>query len=260
MAAAPAARTAPGGSVVGRRAFVRQIMGMPISVHVRAADPDRDDIASGVERVFAHLTKVDAVFSTWRSDSALLRLQHREVDVEQVHPWVAEVGGLCLEAEERTDGLFQAWRRSPASGRVAFDPTGLVKGWGVAGAAAHLEIVPEIAWSTGACGDTICGVGRHMIGVESVWRIGIENPYDPATVGELVSVAQGAVATSGSAARGAHVLDPRTGVPVCRSGSASVVGPDIMWADVWATAAFVDPELVARLLPERDPAYRLIVQ
>jgi FAD:protein FMN transferase len=47
------------------------------------------------------------------------------------------------------------------------------------------------------------------------------------------------VATSGTAARGAHVLDPRTGEP---GGdgllSVTVVAPDLLWADVYATAAF----------------------
>ena len=47
------------------------------------------------------------------------------------------------------------------------------------------------------------------------------------------------MATSGTAARGAHVLDPATGEP---GGdgllSVTVVGPSLIWADVYATAAF----------------------
>lgn len=73
--------------------------------------------------VFGHLRKVDAVLSTWRADSDLLRLQHAEVapGSEDVHDWIAEVTSLCLQAEERTDGLFAAWRVLD-SGRIAFDP------------------------------------------------------------------------------------------------------------------------------------------
>jgi thiamine biosynthesis lipoprotein len=37
------------------------------------------------------------------------------------------------------------------------------------------------------------------------------------------------------------------------------VGLELLWADVWATAAFVDPTRTERLLEARDPAYRLIV-
>ncbi|WP_241259731.1 FAD:protein FMN transferase [Rhodococcus sp. KRD197] len=41
--------------------------------------------------------------------------------------------------------------------------------------------------------------------------------------------------------RGAHIIDPRTGRGVEHPGSATVAGPDLLWADVWATATFIDP-------------------
>ncbi|WP_082589402.1 FAD:protein FMN transferase [Nostocoides sp. Soil756] len=247
----PAAPTPP---VLARRAWVEHVMGTAVSVHVRAVEPTRPDIEAGVQRVFAHLRRVDRVLSTWRSDSDLLRLQHGEVD--EVHAWVADVTELCLEAEERTDGLFAAWRARRGE-RTVFDPTGLVKGWAVAGAAAHLDVVPEIAYSIGAGGDVVVGAGPGPGAAAPVWRIGLEDPRRPGTVAQVVSLRRGAVATSGAAQRGGHVLDPRRGTPVTRPGSASVVGPDLLWADVWATAAFVDPERAAGLLAERDPEYRL---
>ena len=45
------------------------------------------------------------------------------------------------------------------------------------------------------------------------WRIGIEDPHDPARVLAVVPVRNGAVATSGTAHRGAHLVDARTGRP-----------------------------------------------
>jgi FAD:protein FMN transferase len=239
---------------LARRAWVEQVMGMPVSVHVRAVEATRPDLEVGVARVFAHLRKVDAVLSTWRADSDLLRLQHHEV--EQVHPWVADVTELCLEAEERTDGLFGAWRRRDG-GRLAYDPTGLVKGWAVAGAAAHLDIVPQVAYSIGAGGDVVVGAGRGLPAVAPSWRIGIEDPRRTGAVATVVTLRRGAVATSGAAARGAHVVDPRTGRGITRPGSATVVGPELLWADVWATAAWVDPARAERLMAQRDPDYAL---
>jgi thiamine biosynthesis lipoprotein len=53
-------------------------------------------------------------------------------------------------------------------------------------------------------------------------------------------------------------MDPRTGEGVTRTGSATVTGPDLLWADVWATAAWVDPEQAVRLMSDRDPAYSLL--
>ncbi len=251
----PAAPTPP---VLGRRAWVEHVMGMPVSIHVQAVEPSRPVIAQAVAGVIAHLRRVDSVLSTWRADSDLLQVQHGEVGDEDVHAWVADVTELCLEAEDRTDGLFSAWRRR-ARQRVVFDPTGLVKGWAVAGAAAHLEVVPEISWSIGAGGDVAVGTGRGLGPAAPTWRVGLEDPTRAGRIADVVSLRRGAVATSGAAQRGAHVVDPRTGLGIERPGSATVVGPDLLWADVWATAAWVDPARAAGLMAERDPAYRLVV-
>ena len=190
---------------MGRRAFVEQVMGLPVSIHVRATEPTRPDIAAAADRVLAHLRKVDAVLSPWRADSDLLRLQHGELGLDEAHPWVAEVVDLCLVAEERTDGLFRAWRARVGQ-RPVFDPTGLVKGWAVASAAAHREIVPDSSWCIGAGGDLVAGTGRGLHDVAPVWRIGIEDPRDARRIADVVTLTRGACATSGAAARGA---DPR---------------------------------------------------
>ena len=63
---------APRSPVLARRAFVDQVMGMPVSVHVRAVDTSRSDVEAAAARVFAHLHRVDAVLSTWRADSVVL--------------------------------------------------------------------------------------------------------------------------------------------------------------------------------------------
>ena len=48
-----------------------------------------------------------------------------------------------------------------------------------------------------------------------------------------------AVATSGTAERGAHIVDPRTGrSAVTDLVAVTVVAPSLTWADCWATAAF----------------------
>lgn len=53
-------------------------------------------------------------------------------------------------------------------------------------------------------------------------------------------------------------MDPATGEGISRAGSCTVVGPDLLWADVWATAAWVDPARAGTLMASEDPAYRLI--
>ena len=70
------------------------------------------------------------------------------------------------------------------------------------------------------------------------WRVGIEDPHDPQRVIAVVPVHNGAVATSGLAHRGAHIVDARTGTTPGALASVTVVGPDLVWADIDATAAF----------------------
>jgi len=234
-----------------RRAFVEQVMGLPVSVHVRG-EVDRPEVGTAVEQVWGVLHRADAVFSTWRPDSELMRLRRGDVSAAQVHPWLAEVEQLCVDAERRTGGLFSA-----SFDGAHHDPTGLVKGWAVERAALHLRHVPGISWCVNAGGDLLAGAGRDA--VPSTWHIGVEDPRVPGAVAATIPLRAGGLATSGAAARGAHVVDPRTGTPIGRAGSATVWGPTLLWADVWATALFVDPAAGAATLEGADPAYRSLV-
>jgi FAD:protein FMN transferase len=90
------------------------------------------------------------------------------------------------------------------------------------------------------------------------WRVGIEDPRDRARVAQVVEIRQGGVATSGTAARGAHLYDPFAKTVVDRVGSVTVVGPSLMWADVWATALFVGPSSLFLRFREVATGYRVI--
>jgi thiamine biosynthesis lipoprotein len=52
-----------------------------------------------------------------------------------------------------------------------------------------------------------------------------------------VEVRAGGIATSGTAHRGAHLVDPTTGRRATALRSVTVTGPSLLWADVYATAA-----------------------
>lgn len=240
-----------GSEVPPRRAFVEQVMGLPVSVHVRG-DVNRHDVTTAVGQVWGVLHRADAVFSTWRPDSDLMRLRRGEVSAAQVHPWLAEVEQLCVDAERRTGGLFSA-----SFDGAHHDPTGLVKGWAVERAALHLRHVPGISWCVNAGGDLLAGTGRDA--APTTWNVGVEDPRLPGGVAATVPLRVGGLATSGAAARGAHVVDPRTGAAIARAGSATVWGPTLLWADVWATALFVDPVEGTATLEGADPAYRCLV-
>lgn len=151
---------------------------------------------------------------------------------------VREVAELCAEAARRTDGAFSAWLPGPDG--VAFEPTGLVKGWAVERA---FDAWEQRLADIGGYDVLICAGGDVVAGCRRTdtpdWTIGIEDPHDRSRLVRSVGLRRGAVATSGSAARGGHILDPRTGQPASGLRSATVIGPALMWADVYATAAFV---------------------
>jgi thiamine biosynthesis lipoprotein ApbE len=70
------------------------------------------------------------------------------------------------------------------------------------------------------------------------WRIGIADPLHPGRLALVVAGRDFAVATSGIAERGAHIIDPHTGRPAAGLASITVVGARLAEADAYATAAF----------------------
>ena len=70
------------------------------------------------------------------------------------------------------------------------------------------------------------------------WRVGIEDPRDAQQLLATVEVRRGAVATSGTAHRGEHIADARTGLAPDAIASVTVVHDDLTWADIDATAAY----------------------
>ncbi|HEY4728255.1 MAG TPA: FAD:protein FMN transferase, partial [Actinomycetes bacterium] len=70
------------------------------------------------------------------------------------------------------------------------------------------------------------------------WRIGIEDPHHTDRLVAVAPVHTGAVATSGTAHRGDHLVNARTGRPPAGVASVTVVAAALSWADIDATAAY----------------------
>ncbi len=218
----------------GIRRNVAHVMGMPISLALRGLHVDDDCAESAWQDVLASLNEADGIFSTYRSDSAISRLQRRDIDLVDCPPEVREVLDLGERARIESDGVFDVRRRGPG-GHIILDPSGVVKGWAVDRAARRLDALPQTDYCLSAGGDMLCRTKRRGA---PAWRIGIEDPHDPQRVIAVVPVHDGAVATSGLAHRGAHIVDARTGATPTRIASVTVVGPDLVRADIDATAAF----------------------
>jgi FAD:protein FMN transferase len=202
---------------------VRHIMGMPIGIEVR------DLGGADVEPAFDWLRQVDATFSTYRKDSDISRLDRGELTLAECRPEVDEVLTRCAELERATGGYFSV----RAAGRL--DPSGLVKGWAVAGAAERLARAGTRRFCINAGGDVVA-CGRP--GPDRRWSVGIRHPENPGRLAAAVAVEDLAVATSGEYERGGHIVDPHTGRPPVGLLSVTIVGPDLATADAYATAAF----------------------
>ena len=212
------------------RTWVEHVMGLPVSVLGRGDDPP--SAGAAVAWFFEELHWVDELLSPYRDDSQVSRIARGELALAAADPVVQEVAAACDEWRARTGGLFDAVR---PDGR--WDPSGYVKGWAVERAAARLPA--GLDWCVNAGGDVV---------VRGAFTVGVEDPLAPGRVAIALPVTDGAVATSGTAARGEHLYDPRTGAPATGLASLTVLAPTLVVADVVATAAFVDGSL--RLVSE----------
>jgi thiamine biosynthesis lipoprotein len=206
---------------------VEQVMGTAVSFDVRTSlGPE---LAPALREAVRVLHRADAVFSTYRPDSDIERLARGEIEPADCAAEMAEVFALCAELERETGGYFSARYR----GRL--DPTGVVKGWAVQRASELLSAAGSTAHCVNGGGD-VQTVGEPQSG--RAWRIGIAHPLEAGALASVVEVRGLAVATSGSAERGAHVINPLTGRPANELASVTVVGPQLIRADAYATAAF----------------------
>ncbi|MDX6340494.1 MAG: FAD:protein transferase [Trebonia sp.] len=189
---------------------------------------------------------VDRVFSPFRPDSDVSQLAGGEVTVDGCAPEVAEVIEACAFVRELSGGYFTAspWGR--------FDPSGYVKGWAVERAADILSAAGSASHLVNGGGDVQCAGGRPGAapapgaGPESAppWRVGIADPLRPGRLALVVEARDCGVATSGTAERGAHIVNPRTGAAAADLASVTVVGSSLALADACATAAFaMGPDL-----------------
>jgi thiamine biosynthesis lipoprotein len=228
---------------------VEHVMGMPVILALRGRHTTDDTAVTAWAAVMDSLREADRVFSTYRTDSAVSRLGRGELTLADCPPEVADVLALGERAEAESSGAFRVRRPE-------LDPSAVVKGWAVERAARHLDALPATSYCLSAGGDM---TSRTAMPDAPPWRIGIENPLDPHQIIAVVPVHTGAVATSGTAHRGRHIVDARTGLAPSGIASVTVVNRSLTVADIDATAAFAQGEDAARWLRTRPGDTGLVV-
>lgn len=213
---------------------VEHVMGTAVSLALRGRHATTAAGDAAWSAAVDRLRAADRMFSTYRDDSLVSRLDRGDLDLADCPAEVHEVLALGERAERESGGAF-AIRRRDAAGALRLDPSGVVKGWAGDRAAAVLATLEDTDFCLSVGGDVVC---RTVRAGSAPWRIGIEDPHDPRRIVATVPVHTGAVATSGTAHRGAHLVDARTGAAPSGVASVTVVGTDLTTVDVDATAAY----------------------
>ena len=178
---------------------------------------------------FLHL--VDQIFSTYISTSQVSKLRNNEIEVEDTHPYLQKVWHSCLEIKELTDGAFDPWALPGG-----FDPSGYVKGWAADQISDQLINLGAKHIQVNAGGDISVRGGKDA---NTAWKIGVAHPNQSDQVSKIYEITNGAIATSGTAERGDHIIDPFSKTIAVGARSATVTGPDAGMADALATALIV---------------------
>lgn len=204
----------------------RLIMGMPVKVEIIGQAP-----ASLMDKVFAHFTAVDKRFSLYKPESEISAFNQGKIADDDLSPDMDEVLSLAEQTKAETSGFFEILRPDGI-----LDPSGIVKGWAIRNAAQIIRDAGVENFCVDAGGDIQAG-GKNADGED--WRIGIRNPFNDQEIIKAVSPGALGIATSGSYVRGAHIYNPvEPGKNISDIVSLTVIGPDVLEADRFATAAF----------------------
>ncbi len=207
---------------------VRIIMGMPIEIELPAADIDA---CKAIEAAFSYLTSVDARFSTYKDDSEISKINRGEIEKSAMSEEMREVFDIAEKTKRETHGYFDI-RRPDGS----IDPSGIVKGWAIKNTAALIHAAGYKNYFVNAGGD-IASSGKNAKGAP--WHFGIRNPFNTNEIIKVVYPKGKGIATSGSYIRGDHIYNPHAPEEKLHNiVSITVIGPDVLEADRFATAAF----------------------
>ena len=233
-------------------------------VVIGPSDSDPQALLTAAEKTQALFDEMDQLFSRFRDDSELSRVNAQAGRETTVSATFASLLGHALRGARRTDGLFDptilqalvaagydrdfddlrrtdrtaagpgpagAWQAVKIEGKrlrmpleVALDFGGVAKGWTVDRAVERIE---GLRWAVVNAGGDLRVIG---VSPDDELLVGVEDPRDRRSEVARVLVAGGAIATSSVTRRSwgpglHHLIDPRTWLPA-ETG--------VLQATVWA--------------------------
>ena len=123
------------------------IMGMPITVEI--VDSNATELE--IKKIFSYFKVVDQIFSTYKEDSEISKINRGEIKPEDYSSEIREVFLLAEKTKNDTNGYFDIKHNNK------IDPSGLVKGWAIKQAADILTQQGFINFYVEAGGDIQTG-------------------------------------------------------------------------------------------------------
>lgn len=173
--------------------------------------------------VLEEVESLRRVLSTYDSQSEISRLD-RAGKLDQGSAPIREVLALYRQWEQASSGVLNV----RAGGRLNIDALGK---------AYILDRVMAKLTATSKAEALLLNIGGDLV-ARGAWEIGIEDPrrgYDNVAPALTVKIENEAIATSGTAHRGAHLIDGRTGLAAARLSGASIAAKDAVTANALST-------------------------
>lgn len=280
----------------------RTVMLMDTVVDVRVDGRNSDEL---VTEVMESMEELEGILSRFIYGSEVSEINRRAGQWVKVSPVTLEVIELGIEMGKLTDGVFDItigavldlWgfgsgqHYVPTEDELAaslatvdytkvevdkslskvriprgtvLDLGGIAKGYILDVATARLREA-DVERSIINAGGDINVIGRRPDG--KPWRVGVQNPDNPAEIRWVLPLDNESVVTSGDYQRYFmvdneryhHILDPRTGSPTRELRSVTIVAKNSATSDALSTAVFVLGWKEGRALVERLPDVEAII-
>ncbi len=218
---------------------VKPVMGTVVTIVVNVSNAD---LSETVGVVMQRLRDIEQRFTTYSVDSEVSRFGRGELSIHDVSDELRLILDVADKFADETDGVFNIYaaaenepalslQRSDLPDARAIEPSGVVKGWALQEVVNLLRERRVHDFQINLGGDVfVSGNAEQGEG----WRIGLQHPFDATKTMAVLQVSDCAVVTSGDYERGRHIV----GSGASELVSVSVVGPDAMVADVYATTVF----------------------
>ena len=198
------------------------------------------------------IADADEKFSLYKSDSELSKLNRGEIDWGHASNQQHLIKAQSDYWQVQTSGYFNA---NSADG---YDPAGIVKTWAAQNAVNFLQANGVARFTLNAGGDVYLSGGFNDL---LLGRVGISKLVSIAAQGagaalivDLNDTDFKAICTSGSVERGSHIWGESA-----EFVQATVIGADLVEADVWATALIAGGEKAFALLEKTQNHLQAIV-